>query len=86
MASADRLLRAVFCFACYNLRHELERWAEQVVELGTAEPTIAGIAAAFRYKQLDLDYAIELAEIGLAMPLPELEVGVGTDVDEPRNR
>jgi hypothetical protein len=66
VAAADRLLRALFCFAFYGLRHELGRWAEHVLAVGPVDPLTAGIAAAFRSKQSDIRRARELAEIGLA--------------------
>ncbi len=75
--SAGRMLRALFCFAWYNLRHELGRWAEDVLVLGSVDPTTAGIAAAFRCKQLDTGRAIELATIGLSTPGPSRGDGVG---------
>ncbi len=75
--SANRILRALFCFAWYNLRHELGQWAENVLALGSVDCTTAGIAAAFRGKQLDTDRAITLAEIGLTAPGPPLGDGVG---------
>ena len=76
-SSANRILRALFCFAWYNLRHELGQWAENVITLGSVDPATAGIAAAFRGKQLDTDRAIELAGIGLTAPGPLSGDGVG---------
>jgi predicted ATPase/DNA-binding SARP family transcriptional activator len=77
VVSANRMLRALFCFAWYDLRHELGEWAENVLALGSVDPTTAGIAAAFRAKQLDTKRAIELAGIGLAAPGPPAGDGVG---------
>jgi predicted ATPase/DNA-binding SARP family transcriptional activator len=69
-AAARRLLRALYCFSWYNLRHELGQWAEQLLAIGQIDAFTAGVASCFLSKQGEMDRARAIAEAGIAAPGP----------------
>ena len=63
---ARRMLRSLFFFSWYDVRHELGDWAQQLVHAGAADPSVYGVAAFFAVQRGERDEALRLARLGLA--------------------
>ena len=62
-----RLVRALFFFSWFDVRHELGEWAEQLMAVEPADPVIRGVAAFFAVQRGARDEGLRLAEEDLAL-------------------
>ena len=62
--AARRLLRALFFFSWFDIRHELGQWAEHVTTRGIEDPVNDGVGAFFAVQRGDREAGLRLAEKG----------------------
>jgi hypothetical protein len=60
------ILRSLFFFAWFDVRHEIGTWAEQLLDEDPPDPVVYGVAAFFAVQRGEHDRGLDLARAGLA--------------------